>query len=63
MARTAVKTDPDGAFTVTAKQVNDCQRGHRRDLTVFKHLMVIIECGLCAREIDTAMPPMIRLNI
>eukprot|EP00957_Ditylum_brightwellii_P162929 12406536-Ditylum_brightwellii.AAC.1 len=37
MARTAVKTDPDGASTVTVKQINDFQRGHRRDLTVFKH--------------------------
>eukprot|EP00957_Ditylum_brightwellii_P146329 11142024-Ditylum_brightwellii.AAC.1 len=33
MARTMVKTDPDGASTVTAKQVGDFQRGHRRDLT------------------------------
>eukprot|EP00957_Ditylum_brightwellii_P186718 14217862-Ditylum_brightwellii.AAC.1 len=38
MTRTAVKTDPDGAFTVTVKQVNDLQGGHRRDLTVFKHV-------------------------
>eukprot|EP00957_Ditylum_brightwellii_P186006 14161589-Ditylum_brightwellii.AAC.1 len=37
MARTVVKTDPDGAFTVTVKQVNDFQRGHRRDLTAFNH--------------------------
>eukprot|EP00957_Ditylum_brightwellii_P141251 10761884-Ditylum_brightwellii.AAC.1 len=37
MDKTAVKTDPDGASTVTAKQVNDFQRRHRRDLTVFKH--------------------------
>eukprot|EP00957_Ditylum_brightwellii_P063490 4819591-Ditylum_brightwellii.AAC.1 len=33
MARTLVKTDPDGAFTVTVKQVNDFQTGHWRDLT------------------------------
>eukprot|EP00957_Ditylum_brightwellii_P018163 1368380-Ditylum_brightwellii.AAC.1 len=33
MARTAVKTDPDGASTVTVKQLHDFQRGHRRDLT------------------------------
>eukprot|EP00957_Ditylum_brightwellii_P194466 14810863-Ditylum_brightwellii.AAC.1 len=37
MARTVVKMDPDGASTVTVKQVNDIQRGYRRDLTVFKH--------------------------
>eukprot|EP00957_Ditylum_brightwellii_P063491 4819592-Ditylum_brightwellii.AAC.1 len=37
MARTTVEIDPDGASTVTAKQVNDFQRGHRRDLTVFKN--------------------------
>eukprot|EP00957_Ditylum_brightwellii_P017659 1330339-Ditylum_brightwellii.AAC.1 len=36
MARTAVKTDPDEASTVSVKQVNDFQRGHRRDLTVSK---------------------------
>eukprot|EP00957_Ditylum_brightwellii_P107570 8207218-Ditylum_brightwellii.AAC.1 len=35
MARTGVKKDPDGASIVTAKQVNDFQRGHKRDLTVF----------------------------
>eukprot|EP00957_Ditylum_brightwellii_P082556 6276201-Ditylum_brightwellii.AAC.1 len=29
--------DPDAAFTVTIKQINDFQRGNRRDLTVFKH--------------------------
>eukprot|EP00957_Ditylum_brightwellii_P003121 237738-Ditylum_brightwellii.AAC.1 len=29
--------DPDGASTVAVKQVNDLQRGHRRDLAVFKH--------------------------
>eukprot|EP00957_Ditylum_brightwellii_P117102 8931718-Ditylum_brightwellii.AAC.1 len=38
MVRTVVMTDPDGASTVTVKQVNDFQRGYRRDLTVFKHL-------------------------
>ena len=37
MARITAKTDPDGASTVTVKQVNDIQRGYRRDLTVFKH--------------------------
>eukprot|EP00957_Ditylum_brightwellii_P070364 5345894-Ditylum_brightwellii.AAC.1 len=37
MARTVVKMDPDGASTVTVEQVNDFQRGHRRDLSVFKH--------------------------
>eukprot|EP00957_Ditylum_brightwellii_P030479 2308104-Ditylum_brightwellii.AAC.1 len=31
MARSVVETDPDGASTVTVKQVNDFQRGHRRD--------------------------------
>eukprot|EP00957_Ditylum_brightwellii_P043687 3311909-Ditylum_brightwellii.AAC.1 len=36
MAWTAVKTDADGASTVTVKQVNDFQRGNKRDLTVFK---------------------------
>eukprot|EP00957_Ditylum_brightwellii_P058736 4453710-Ditylum_brightwellii.AAC.1 len=38
MARTVAKTDPDGASTVIVKQVNDFQRGHKRDLTVFKHV-------------------------
>eukprot|EP00957_Ditylum_brightwellii_P100521 7662906-Ditylum_brightwellii.AAC.1 len=38
MARTVVKTDPNGASTVTIKQVNDFQRGNRKDLTFFKHL-------------------------
>eukprot|EP00957_Ditylum_brightwellii_P212102 15366965-Ditylum_brightwellii.AAC.1 len=37
MAKTAVKTDPDGASTVTVKQFNNFQRGHRKDSTVFKH--------------------------
>eukprot|EP00957_Ditylum_brightwellii_P200018 15247795-Ditylum_brightwellii.AAC.1 len=37
MARTAVKIYPDRASTVTVKQVNDFQRGHRRDLTVFNY--------------------------
>eukprot|EP00957_Ditylum_brightwellii_P148203 11284373-Ditylum_brightwellii.AAC.1 len=37
MARTTVKMDSDVASTVTFKQVNDFQRGHRRDLIVFKH--------------------------
>eukprot|EP00957_Ditylum_brightwellii_P109381 8343423-Ditylum_brightwellii.AAC.1 len=32
MARTAVKIDADRASTVTVKQVNDFQRGHRRNL-------------------------------
>eukprot|EP00957_Ditylum_brightwellii_P094664 7209221-Ditylum_brightwellii.AAC.1 len=62
MARTAAKTDPDGASTVTVKQVHDFQRGHRRDLTVLSILMVIVKYGLCAREIGTEMPPMMGLN-
>eukprot|EP00957_Ditylum_brightwellii_P133030 10144048-Ditylum_brightwellii.AAC.1 len=33
MARTVVETDPDGASTLIVKQVNDFQRGHKRDLT------------------------------
>eukprot|EP00957_Ditylum_brightwellii_P055417 4199592-Ditylum_brightwellii.AAC.1 len=37
MAWNKVKTDPDGASTVTVNQVNDFQRGHRSNLTVFKH--------------------------
>eukprot|EP00957_Ditylum_brightwellii_P092808 7066377-Ditylum_brightwellii.AAC.1 len=37
MAWTAIKMYPDAASTVSVKQVNDFQRGHRRDLTVFKH--------------------------
>eukprot|EP00957_Ditylum_brightwellii_P099533 7581949-Ditylum_brightwellii.AAC.1 len=37
MAMTTVKTDPNGASTVAVKQVHNFQRGHRRNLTVFKH--------------------------
>eukprot|EP00957_Ditylum_brightwellii_P026917 2034626-Ditylum_brightwellii.AAC.1 len=37
MARTTNKKDHDKASTVTVKQVDDFQRGHRRDLTVLKH--------------------------
>eukprot|EP00957_Ditylum_brightwellii_P075378 5727779-Ditylum_brightwellii.AAC.1 len=37
MARTAIKMDPDAAFTITVKQFNDSQRGHKRNLRVFKY--------------------------
>eukprot|EP00957_Ditylum_brightwellii_P045969 3487085-Ditylum_brightwellii.AAC.1 len=37
MARTRVNKDSDGASIITVKQVNDFQRGHRIDLTVFRH--------------------------
>ena len=36
MARSSIKSDPDATSTVTVKQVNDFQRGHKRDLTVYK---------------------------
>eukprot|EP00957_Ditylum_brightwellii_P062135 4715755-Ditylum_brightwellii.AAC.1 len=29
--RTAIKTDPDAAYTVTVKQLHDSQKGHKRD--------------------------------
>eukprot|EP00957_Ditylum_brightwellii_P049912 3783529-Ditylum_brightwellii.AAC.1 len=38
IARTVIKMGPDAASTVTIKQVNNFQREHKRDLTVFKHL-------------------------
>ena len=63
IASTTVKMDPDGAITVTVKQVNNFQRGHRRDLTVFKHFNGVCIMCLCAKEIGTAMLPMIGLSI
>ena len=64
MARMSIKSDPDAVFTITVKEVNNFQRGHKRSiLPSIKLLLLIVTCGLLTREIDIVTKQMMKSNI